>query len=495
MTALARSRPASVLHAFGWYPLALALAWFVQVLLDAEVELAPAVRPLAAFVLVPVALTLACTWLLGRERGTLLAAAAVVALITVRTPAMLLPFIALVPLLLVERRWSREGRLKLPWVRLHEALTILAAILLILQVARLLAAPTSPGSLTPAAWAGEGLEDGDRPDIYLVLADAHGRADILRDDYGYDPRPFLGALESSGFQVASRSRSNYLLTRFSLASMLTGAYLRDLQDPVDEKAADRYARQTIKQNPAFPLLRRAGYEVNVVSSGYEHLGLRGADRYIDTGQANEFESAVMRNVAASGLIGIVGPGWDMQGIRDRTVDNLQVLQDMGRTPHEAPQFTIVHVPVPHWPWVYDASCGPAEAIAAPAGIGRTRSPATVAAVADQTRCVDRMLEDAIATLTRDAPDAVVILFSDHGPDEYLDWKNPDAAGISERSSILFAARTPGRTGVFPDDISLVNVLPTLFNAYLGTDLPVRPTEIWFGPQPRGGPFARVDQSP
>jgi hypothetical protein len=43
---------------------------------------------------------------------------------------------------------------------------------------------------------------------------------------------------------------------------------------------------------------------------------------------------------------------------------------------------------------------------------------------------------------------------------------------------FFAARTPGHPDLFPDDVSPVNVLSMVENAYLGTDFPVRDYEAW-----------------
>ncbi|KRT60451.1 MAG: hypothetical protein XU10_C0049G0009, partial [Chloroflexi bacterium CSP1-4] len=43
--------------------------------------------------------------------------------------------------------------------------------------------------------------------------------------------------------------------------------------------------------------------------------------------------------------------------------------------------------------------------------------------------------------------------------------------LQEAVDILLAVRAPGRTGLLPDDTTLVNVLPAVFDAYLGTSLP------------------------
>jgi hypothetical protein len=80
---------------------------------------------------------------------------------------------------------------------------------------------------------------------------------------------------------------------------------------------------------------------------------------------------------------------------------------------------------------------------------------------------------------------VVIVFSDHGPQTLLSYADPDDRGIETRLANLFAARTPGRPRLFPDDVTLVNVLPILFNGYLGTNLPLQPDATYFGPDPAG----------
>jgi hypothetical protein len=98
--------------------------------------------------------------------------------------------------------------------------------------------------------------------------------------------------------------------------------------------------------------------------------------------------------------------------------------------------------------------------------------------ADQTRCVDRLLAPVLAEIVDADPRAIIILMSDHGPDERLDWSNPSEPGVSDRLACFLAVRTPGKDRLLPDDVSLVNVLPTLFNAYFGTALPIRPDDVF-----------------
>ena len=479
---------------FGWYPTILALVFVVEVLVAAPVDVAAATRPLIIATVISTALTATCIVMLGRERGSLGAALLITGAIEARSPLLVVPFVAAILLLVIERRWTDQGRLRLPWPRIHESITILVAVLFLMQLGQVVVRSDPEPRLDPSAWADQPLNTGARPNIYFLLADAHGRQDILRDAYQYDDAPFLAALETSGFRVASASRANYDLTRFSLASLFTASYLPSLNDGRSVEAQDAFAKRTIHDNPAFPLLRRAGYEVDVVSSGFEHLGLRSADHYLDTGQPNELEDVLLHNVAASGLWDLVEPNHGLNAIRDRTHDELGTLLDLASEASDQPRFVFAHLPVPHWPFVFDAACGPAPPLnEQEGGIYRHGgTPRTVNAAREQVMCVDTLLSDAIADLTSRDPNAVVILFSDHGPEQHLDWWEPSPLGLDERTANLFAARTPGRLDLFPDDITLIDVLPTLFDAYLGTDLPTQSSEIWFGPRPQDGRFMRVN---
>jgi hypothetical protein len=70
---------------------------------------------------------------------------------------------------------------------------------------------------------------------------------------------------------------------------------------------------------------------------------------------------------------------------------------------------------------------------------------------------------------------VIVVVSDHGG--HLVGSQPDNGRARDwRDSFgnLFLGYTPDRAEIFPDDVSLVNVLPRLFNAYLDTELPYSP---------------------
>ena len=63
------------------------------------------------------------------------------------------------------------------------------------------------------------------PDIYYIILDGYGRADMLQIIHGFDNSMFMESLEQRGFVVASESQSNYARTLLSLSSSLNMQYL------------------------------------------------------------------------------------------------------------------------------------------------------------------------------------------------------------------------------------------------------------------------------
>ena len=83
----------------------------------------------------------------------------------------------------------------------------------------------------------------------------------------------------------------------------------------------------------------------------------------------------------------------------------------------------------------------------------------------------RILE-AVDRIVAADPTGVIVLFSDHATRYDLEG-DPE-----ETNHNLFAARTPGRVGVFADDQTPVNIFPRLLNAYLSSDIPLTPYRAW-----------------
>jgi len=77
------------------------------------------------------------------------------------------------------------------------------------------------------------------PDIYYIILDGYGRADVLKNEYGYDNSEFLNSLRGLGFYVADCAQSNYAQTQMSLSSALNFNYIDALSDRFMPGSDDR----------------------------------------------------------------------------------------------------------------------------------------------------------------------------------------------------------------------------------------------------------------
>ncbi len=81
------------------------------------------------------------------------------------------------------------------------------------------------------------------PDIYLILLDAYPGASAIRSAPTFDGAAVPEALRARGFDVATNSRANYLVTRLTLPSLFDARHLRDIEGLTQMGAREQEARE------------------------------------------------------------------------------------------------------------------------------------------------------------------------------------------------------------------------------------------------------------
>jgi hypothetical protein len=324
-------------------------------------------------------------------------------------------------------------------------------------------------------------EPREGPDIYLILLDGHARRDVLADRFDYDDGPFLDALADRGFEVARASHSNYLFTQLTLTSMFQMALLDDvpeLEPVIAGTAGTAAARQALNQNPTFAFLRSHGFTTVAFSTPYEYVTLRQADIFIDGPQLTEFEWQLVASTFTPDVIERVAPTFFPDAQRARINGAFANTVAVARDTKLGPRFVFAHVLAPHTPLVFGPHGEPLDVPVlrrtedTPAGLGLSEAE-FIKRSAGQTAYVDdRAIEaiDAILAASRQPP--VIIVMSDHGPrSRPIDPATATKEVLRERFGTLFAAYTPGRPGIFPQDTTPAEVIVNLLNAYFGADFP------------------------
>ena len=463
------------------YPAIFVAAWMVALLSESAASVHALPRPLVVGMLLVVGVQAAVT-VFARDRhlAALLVFIAEVALIGFGVAALLVAVLLLVSLLIAVRQ-GRPLR-RAPWPLLTRGLNLVTGILLALVVATGLLA----GTLTPPerlTATGRVAPQPGLPDLYLVLLDGHPRSDTETQDFGYDDAPFRAGMDGLGFEVATQSHSNYNGTELTLASMFNVSQIADLPDVADHRAhtpqgQTRALTTAINQARTLDTLRALGYEIVTVPSLVSSVTLYGADRVIDGGQMSSFELEIFRE----GLLPLILPDVQRKEFIDQHRDRINATFDrLGelaaeRTDH--PRFVLAHLLTPHAPIVFGPAgeprygwpCFPTECSMFDGG--QIYGRAVLAPFRDQIQYLDTKVEAAARqVIAKSERPPVIIFFSDHGSRH--DFDNRD-----EMLRSFFVSSTPGRPGLFPDDVTPINIIPRLLNAYAGTDLPMATEESY-----------------
>jgi len=201
-----------------------------------------------------------------------------------------------------------------------------------------------------------------RPDIYYLILDGFGRADVLRDLYQMELDGWIDGLRQTGFYVADRSTANYGQTMLSLASALNVDYVNELAGRVDHQSANRLPLEVmLEENRVFQFLRCAGYHLVYFPTGYVSVDIvTGVDQSVTPpGSPGAYQMELIGTTPVPDLLEVVLQQTPRDYYRARMLYTLDHLKDATRL--DGPVFVMAHVLAPHPPFVFGAQGEPLEA--------------------------------------------------------------------------------------------------------------------------------------
>jgi len=486
------------------YPAAILVAFVLNFMVETAVSPYAAGRPLIAALLVGLALP----WLVGlatgdRDLAGIVGVVLVFLLVAAPAPAAAVLCVVALALVALQRQLARRRTVVRPgpdrlWPTVTRILTAGALILLVavgvkaVQLGRVQTAVHDLVAEFPVrAPAAVATSTADLPNIYLVLLDGYPRADKLRSEFGIDASGFTRALDERGFVVATHSRSNYTSTRLTLAQMFN--YSPRIDIATGTEGGPRPWRQYINEGRFFSDIRGLGYEVVAVSSGFENVALRQADRFIDTGQLNEFEWVLAQMTGVRVAADALYPTALADHHRARILNAFDVTVDVAREAPAGPRFVFTHVMAPHSPQVFAAD---GSAVNSPGfALFDDLEEVSALGLAEYARRLDGQIAfinakviDLVDRIVAADRDAVVVVFSDHGSGTSTYGDDPSGWDADLRTANLLAVRSPGRSGIIEDRSTLANVLPRLLRAYAGIGPPDVPETIYAWTELPGASF-------
>jgi hypothetical protein len=343
------------------------------------------------------------------------------------------------------------------------------------------ALPQAPGNTPTYETRGTG-----GPNVYMLLLDGYPRSDTLSDTFGIDNSEYEHALRELGFDVASEATSNYNKTWLTLAALLNGAYVDDLigssRLPVDDPAQVRWLQGLISDAAFLELFRDRGYRIRTIAPPITSSAILSADEVVESAIINEFESNLLWSSPWSPLFRSATAPLFLANHAESVVGGLRHAVRMARS-RANPQLVFAHIHSPHPPFALHregtpapepVKCFPAECSLWQSTVGELSLGLDEyrSQLYDQLAILNEATLNAVGTIVALDPEAVVVIFSDHGLRYSLD-------DTDEQFRSFLAARTPGVERLFPDDETAVNILRRFASAYWGADLNPLPPQTWW----------------
>lgn len=263
-----------------------------------------------------------------------------------------------------------------------------------------------------------------KPNVYFLLFDEYAGSLALKEQYHFD-NDLDSFLLRQGFHINGRSRSNYNLTPFSMASVLNMAYIEGIKEPLHIVSQDyTNTSQLIRDSRVVRIFSAEGYAIK----NYSIFDLAGHP----APAWQSFLPLKSRLITARTMGQRLERHWNSLVIRDLGIRHF-VVQDymkyaasneefLTAVASEAdhndgrPKFIYAHFMMPHFPYLFD-SLGRRKS---DREIYEERSTNPSSAYLGYVRYTNRRLEPLLASIRRNDPGAVIILCGDHG---YRGWAN------------------------------------------------------------------------
>lgn len=318
------------------------------------------------------------------------------------------------------------------------------------------------------------------PDVYFVVLDAYGRADVLQNLFDLDNSKFINELEDLGFYVVECSQSNYARTKLSIASTLNMEYIQNLAPDLKADDVDFWVKPYLLESPVRTQLETLGYKTVAFYNGFPVLEWKNADYYLNTGERNAikfrisatvtpFEELFLNTTLFRAFIDLRLAGAEVSSDPTRREVILYTLETLPQIPNiSGAKFVYAHLILPHPPFVF----GPngEETANSEKGLNDItlyEDEAMRAAFRDQTLYTNQRLIPILRSIIEESSvPPIIVLESDHGPTAY--------GGAQNRMANFMAYYLPGTdpAEIFYPSITPVNTFRVVFNTYFGAEYPL-----------------------
>ena len=302
----------------------------------------------------------------------------------------------------------------------------------------------------------------NKPDVFVFILDEYAGKDQLRIDFNYDLTDFENELIERGFLIPEKSYSNYPNTANSEPSFMNMQYLDFLTEELGRESKDLRINHKIKDgNNVMKVFKKNGYKI---TNFYAGMGATGEALLVDKQNCNygTINDDLRKNfvntyvpVSYFNEQFLLTHQWEKLDCTFKTVLNFE-------NDPEHPDYVHVHMKLPHAPYIFDEN---GERVNYPHP-EHMEIELEKKAYLDQLIFTNKKMLELIDSVQSSSPEAVIMVFSDHGFRAEINWENPENIDYLRGFDVIAYFYFPGKDVVLPDELSIVNIYRIFFNEYL-----------------------------
>ena len=319
------------------------------------------------------------------------------------------------------------------------------------------------------------------PDVYFIVLDAYGRADILQNLFGLDNSEFVHELEDLGFYVVNCSQSNYARTQLSIASTLNMDYIQNLVPDLYAEDVQYWVPPLLLHSRVRNMFESLGYKTVAFYNGYPRVHWDDADYFLQPEERSSllvrldakltsFEEMFLNTTLVSIIIDSQA-GTRVSSNPSRRDADLYMLETLPKIPNlVGPKLIYAHLMLPHPPFVF----GPNGEEVTIGVIGddlndvqEYQDEASRIGYRDQLIYTNSRIIPVLREIIENSPTPpIIVLESDHGPTGY--------GGAINRMGNFMAYYFPDRNvaNLAYPSITPVNSFRLVLDEYFGGKFPL-----------------------
>jgi hypothetical protein len=309
-----------------------------------------------------------------------------------------------------------------------------------------------------------------KPDVYMFVLDEFSGKNTLKLDFNYDLQPFENKLIERGFIVPT-SFSNYPNTEFSLPAVMNMMYMDKLVVNMENNSRDfQMTHKILKINNVMKIFKVNDYDIVTFFGG---MGNSYNTQLVDKKLCafGGFNPDLKKNFVLTYLpTSYFNEILLENNSREKLECIFKTFEDNTFEDNSKPKFILTHLRLPHEPYVYDEN----------GNIMQNKDKYDKSAYLSQLKFTETKMLELIDTIQSHSPNAVIIIFSDHGYRGEIDWENPKMIDYMRGFNIITSFYFPDGYEKMPSEISNVNIFRVFFNSYFNADFEILENKhMWY----------------